>query len=405
MGHEFISANDVSRAVVELENNDIDLIITGLEIRGGGGEYFIRQLNSGTYRDIPVIVMTSNDSMEVRYSMFKLGVVDYIPKDRTFEKSLRMFLSKLVEKDKARDLLTQMHIAVLDDSRTQLQVIKNILTLHGISHVDFFTSARELTDSKNEYHIYFLDLVMPDISGEQVILELRQRYPQCVIIAISGIDNYKVISNVLLTGADDYMLKPFNASIFMARLISNVRMYMLVRELKQKNRELQFSLITDPLTKMFNHRYIYQCLVEEVERSQTSGTPLSIMYLSIDNYEAIIDTNGHAAGDKVVMKIADIIKTEAGSTKHCGRYGNVEFIIVVPGGDADRAYDMAERIRKRVSKIRLHDYTLTISGGVCALKNSESAHDLIRMAESLLFNAKKQGKNRIEKEFNWERFL
>ncbi len=405
MGYNFISANDISRAVFELENNDIDLVITGLEIKGGGGEYFIRQLNSGSYKDIPVIVMTSNDSMEVRFNMFKLGVVDYIPKDKTFKKSLLRFLKKHAEKDTAKNLLQQMHISVLDDSEMQLQVIKNILTLNSVNHVDFFHSPKDLIDSKKEYHIYILDLVMPDISGEQMILQLRQKYPESVIIAISGIDNYKVVSNVLFSGADDYMLKPFNASIFMARLISNVRMYMLIKELKQKNRELKYSLITDPLTKMFNHRFIFQRLEEEVTKSRESGKDLSILFLGIDNFEALNDNYGHTVGDKVLIKVAEVVKSVITNNKLIGRYGGVEFVGMLPGKNSSEAYDIAENIRSRVGKIKIRDTQVTISGGVCQLHEGASAHDLLKTADSLLFNAKKMGKNRIEQSFDWEKFM
>jgi two-component system cell cycle response regulator len=405
MGYNFISANDISGAVYELENNSIDLIITGLELKGGGGEYFIKQLNSGDYKDIPVIVMTSTDSMDVRFKMFKSGVVDYIPKDKTFEKSLTRFLNKLSEKDRAKNLLQQMHIAVLDDSQTQLQVIKNILTLNNVNHVDFFESAIELVDNQKPYHIYILDLVMPDISGEQMILRLRTRFPESVIIAISGIDNYKVVSNVLLSGADDYMLKPFNSSIFMARLISNVRMYMLIKELKQKNRELKYSLITDPLTKMYNHRFIFQRLEEEVEKSKDNKKKLSIIFFAVDNFEALNDNFGHGTGDKVLVKIADVIKSEVSNSKLTGRYGGVEFVVLLPGKSVDDAVKIAESIRVKVAKIKIKDFRVTISGGCCERPEKANARELIKVADTLLFNAKKAGKNRIEHDFDWEKQL
>ncbi|MBN2436197.1 MAG: diguanylate cyclase [Spirochaetes bacterium] len=402
IGLTCITSNDISEAVEKLENNHIDLIITALEIRGGGGEYLIRQLNSGKFRNIPVIVMTSNDSMSTRIKMFKLGVVDYISKDQTFAGALSGFLNKLTEKNRSRSLLKKLSFAVLDDSKTQLQVISNIMSLNKIENVSFFSKGGDLLKSNNRFHIYFVDLVLPDISGEQAILQIRKKYPESLIIAVSGIDNYKVVSNVLLSGADDYILKPFNSSIFMARLVSNVRVFQLVQDLKKKNQELEESLITDPLTGLYNHRFIYSRL-QDIISKKTS--PFSFVFFSVDNFNNVNDTYGHSQGDKVLCKISDVLLGEIEDRSCIGRYGGVEFIVLFPGMTVDKAFPVAEKIRQRVNRITVNNARISVSGGLCQNEGEERAEDLIRKADSLLFNAKHNGKNRIEKSFDWQSYL
>jgi len=398
-----LCANDIDGAFVILSEKHIDLIITGMELRGGGGEFFIKQLNSSDFRDIPVIVLTSNDSMQVRTTMFGLGVVDFIPKDKSFRKKLNIFLQKIIEKDTVKTFLQKIRIAVLDDSRVQINVIKNIFTLNKIEHADFYDNPQALLASDKKYEVYFLDLILPEISGEQVILQLREFYPESVIIAISGIDNYKVVSNVLLSGADDYMLKPFNASIFMARLISNIRHYMLVKELNRKSRELKLSSITDHLTNTRNQHNIFENLEASVNMATGDRSRLALVYVGVDNFEMINERFSHAAGDQVLKKVADIIKEIYPETSLVGRYGGVEFLLIMPGRSLEQAYTTAESVRSRVSKIKIKDTTISVSAGVCEREN-ENAHELLRKADELLFHARKSGKNCVKKEFDWSRW-
>ncbi len=398
-----LCANDIDAAFRILSQQNIDLIITGMELRGGGGEFFIKQLNSSDFRDIPVIVLTSNDTMQVRTTMFGLGVVDFIPKDRSFRKKLNIFLNKIVEKDTAANFLKEIRIAVLDDSKIQINVIRNIFTLNKINNADFYDTPQDLLSSDKRYEVYFLDLILPEISGEQVILQLRERYPDSVIIAISGIDNYKVVSNVLLSGADDYMLKPFNDSIFMARLISNVRHYMLVQELNKTTQELKLSSISDHLTQTCNQHHIFECLENAVSEANQNNSLFSLVYVGIDNFEMINERFSHATGDLVLKKTAEVLKQLYPEPSLIGRYGGVEFLLIMPGKALPEALYFAEKIRARVNRIRIKNINLSVSAGVCE-HEGESAHELLRKADELLFHARKSGKNCVKGEFDWSRW-
>lgn len=398
-----VTANDISSALQQLESRPIDLIITGLELKGGGGEFFIRQLNGGKFRNIPVIVMTSTDTMQVRTEMFKLGVIDFIHKDQAFKSSLLRFLGKMTERDRVRDELINMNIAVIDDSKIQHRVLKNIFQLNRIPHVDFYSDSDFVFTSQKRYQMYLVDLVLPKRSGEQVILTLRKKYPDAIIIAISGIDNYKVVSNVLYSGADDYILKPFNASILMARIISNVRTYLLLKELSSKKRELKQSVVSDSLTGFYNQQHIIRLFKEELEKTYRNNDDFSLLLLDVDNIEMIHDNYGLEMGNKVIRKISQIIKGQLDETCYAGRYGVSEFLVLCPGAASEQICEFAEQIRSRVSAIKAGKLRLSVSGGVCE-SAGESGEELLRKADSLLFNAKKMGKNRIEHDFHWDSY-
>ena len=87
--------------------------------------------------------------------------------------------------------------------------------------------------SEIDFDVYIVDLVLKTMSGKSIILKLRESGIESVIITISGIDHFRTVSNVLSIGADDYVTKPFNTDLFMARLKTNVRSYLLLQEVKR----------------------------------------------------------------------------------------------------------------------------------------------------------------------------
>lgn len=232
-------------------------------------------MNESNYKSIPVIVLTSNDDIESKKKMFELGVIDYILKDNCID-NLFMDINRFKIKDSIDKRLKNIKIAVLDDTNLELEIIRKIFQLNNITNVDYYSKPERLLNSTNEYSLYLVDFILPTISREQVILELRKKYKYSLIITMYSIDNYKVVSNILSSGVDDYIMKPFNENVFMARLKANIRTFLLLEELKQKNPELKKMIKIDRLTKLYNYRYIFERLEEEIELSLRRNKKLSI---------------------------------------------------------------------------------------------------------------------------------
>lgn len=231
-------AESAEDALELLGDEKIDLIITGLELSDISGEEFIEKLRRTQFNGIPVMVISSSDSIEDYEKMFSLGVVDFIhKKDISFERFNR-YIQSILREDKQISKIREMDIAVLDDSQVSLNVIRNIFALNKISKVDYFKDPTELLKTEKQYSIYILDLILPEVSGDEVIMKIREKSSDNVIISISSIKNYKTISNILLIGADDYIIKPFDSNVFMARLKGTVRTLMLLDEIRElkKNR-------------------------------------------------------------------------------------------------------------------------------------------------------------------------
>lgn len=155
----------------------------------------------------------------------------------------------------------------------------------------------------------------------------------------------------------------------------------------------------DPLTQMYNHKYMYLKLEEEIMRAQRYMNPLSIIMLNIDFFKAINQVYGHQVGDNTLITVSRIIKNSLRDIDVAGHYDGVEFLIILPQTLQEHAFLTAERIRKTIEAHVFEEPELhvTISGSVAEFVNQhKSALHLTDTAENLLFKAKANGRNRIE---------
>lgn len=391
----YVGANGEEEAFEILKSQKINLILTAMELETGTSHHFIKNLNESEFRDIPVVVVTGNDSLQNRVSMYELGIVDYIHKNSGVE----LIKQNLLAFRKQDTLLMKMKglaYAVVDDSKVDRKVIERIFSYHEITKVDYYESGQALLESGREYDVYLVDFILQDTSGDKVIMKLRDMGSESVIMVISGIDNIKTVSRVLSLGAGDYITKPFSYDLFMARLKTNVRGYLLFKEVKQKTSELEKMAITDALTGLFNRGHIFTRLNQEVEKAERYGSVFSLLMIDIDNFKHVNDSNGHQFGDEILKVIADVIRMSIRSVDIAGRYGGEEYMVIFPEIKADGVVPVAERIRKGVEALRFpgKEIRVTVSGG--AAEFSGSIDKLVKQADQLLYMAKEGGRNNIK---------
>ncbi len=160
----------------------------------------------------------------------------------------------------------------------------------------------------------------------------------------------------------------------------------------------------DPLTKLYNRRFIVSFAETEVKEALRYNQDLSVIILDIDNFKSVNDTYGHPAGDEVIKKVAEVLRKEIRETDKAGRYGGEEFIVILPNTPSKEALKVAERIRKTVEKSVvpiIHegqplDLKVTVSVGVASLGiHGTSFVDLLQAADLALYESKRNGKNQV----------
>ena len=398
LGHDYIEATSQKETYDQLDQNNIDLIITGLELDDIDGEALIESIMASEYASTPIVVLTSYDNLEIRKKLFQLGVVDYQVKKNFNSNRLKTYIEAIQINEELVKTLKKLKIAVIDDSILAVKVIQNIFELNKVNHVDYFYDAKSLLETDLDYDIYIVDLVLPETTGEALIDELKSNGKDNIVIMISSTSNYKTISHILYSGADDFIVKPFDANTFLVRIKNHIRQHLLLKQLEDKNAQLLKLSITDGLTEVYNHKYIVNRLDEECSRSERYDDKLAIILFDLDNFKKVNDTYGHQFGDEVLIAVAKGIKSVLRASDVIGRYGGEEFLVILPNTDSDEAYVVANKIRETVSNLIFSEvgFSVTLSGGISEF-NHFSYSQMIRQADINLLEAKSTGKNKVLK--------
>ncbi len=165
---------------------------------------------------------------------------------------------------------------------------------------------------------------------------------------------------------------------------------------KDKNIETAARMATtDSLTGLYSRNIFDISLEKEIIKSIRYKKALSLIIIDIDDFKYINDTYGHQAGDKVIVKLVNIINNNLRKADLFARYGGEEFAVIMPETLTGEAYVVSERIRKKVLKsLKVKNQDVTVSIGISTLtKEINSAYDLIKYADDALYRAKEDGKN------------
>lgn len=196
----------------------------------------------------------------------------------------------------------------------------------------------------------------------------------------------------------DFIKDPANTD----ELIIRVNALLRIKALKDK---LERVSTTDDLTGLHNRKYLQERLEEEISRSRRYGTKLSCILFDLDYFKVVNDMYGYEWGDILLTKIANKLNAMIRKEDILTRYGDEEFLLVLPNTSEDNAFLFGERFRREVEKMEFipageeEPHKVTISGGIstypCMPDVEEDANTIIRYAEHALYNAKHRGKNKI----------
>jgi len=168
------------------------------------------------------------------------------------------------------------------------------------------------------------------------------------------------------------------------------------RELEEANAKLLELAVTDGLTGLRNRRAFEASLDHEYEVSLRYGHPLSLLMLDIDNFKSFNDTFGHQEGDRILCHVASLLDGNCRTTDMVARYGGEEFAIILPNTPKEAAADLAERFRWVIAESHVIRHQVTISIGLATLNASiASRSEFVEQADAALYQAKREGKNRV----------
>lgn len=174
-----------------------------------------------------------------------------------------------------------------------------------------------------------------------------------------------------------------------------------ITDLKQKEEELKNLAFLDPLTNLFNRRYFIQSAKSIISLAKRENTDTTIMIIDIDDFKIINDVHGHENGDRVLIFVANTLKTQCRQSDLIARWGGEEFVILLPNTNLKGAKKVASSIKERIANENISmnyntSIKITASMGLSEINNEDDNFEpALNKADKALYKAKNSGKNKI----------
>jgi diguanylate cyclase (GGDEF)-like protein len=279
-------------------------------------------------------------------------------------------------------------------------LIRGLLTAQGYTVAEADTGSHALQQADRvQPDVILLDCDLRTPAGASVLEALRDREAtrHTPVIFLTSGATVADVADGLARGAHDYLRKPVDPAELVARVSAALRVGRLDTELRQRNAELDVVARTDVLTGLFNRRHLEESLRRLSSQARRYSQPLSVVMFDIDNFRAINEEFGEAAGDDVLRTIARRVQASVRDSDIIGRWGGEEFLTLLPMTDVDGARTFGERIRAMIDWAEVvidgvGTVHVTVSAG-CA--EGADVGNLLLACDAALYAAKKSGRNAV----------
>lgn len=441
-GYTVILAEDGNEGIRKIKTEHPSLVITDVLMPGLDGFQLLKEIRRDrSLKDLPIIIYTGTylDSEDEALAR-KIGVSRYLTKPCPSSEILKSVKNVLEAKGRgttvsaeATDLDEPVFLSLYNERLVTKLKSKSIETEHArifLEHLMEGIGDGVVVINRNHRIVHVNTAAAESLGYEKTEMVGRNCYEMihrkqspcesfgimCPLLPVieSGETTSVLHTHIDAIGNEQYIeinaspVTDANGNIFaMVETYRNImdkktdnELVNLVKRLNETQINLKHISITDELTGLRNRRYIMERLDEEFQRARRSGRPLSLMVLDIDHFKQVNDAHGHLFGDIVLRVVSMRIKSNLRRHDLVGRVGGEEFLVVSPDSGLDDSILVAQRIRKIVNEEAICDgmraVNVALSVGVTIMrKNDLSADELFSRADTALYKAKEEGRNRV----------
>ena len=323
------------------------------------------------------------------------------------------------------DHLRQMSILLVDDIEDNVDLIKSMLTRSGFTNILSANSGnaaltqlqQQVKNNVSTIDLVLLDIMMPGMDGYELcrILRSHEEWADIPIIMITANASWqeKVVRESFEVGATDIMFKPIRRVDLIPKIISALslkkerdlrksREQELETELSERRiveARLQHLVNHDDLTGLCNRRRLEQQLEAVVLHARKNGIISALLYIDLDHFKVINDAEGHAAGDRLLIEVANVFRHEIGPAGLLARISSDEYTVLFEDITEDEALKVAERVRRVMEKFQFttnnNTYHIGTSIGVATINpgNIVTSSEILARADQACYVAKTHGRN------------
>ena len=425
---DVITAYNGAEALAVCERAECDIVLLDVMMPDMDGFDVCRRLKSNpATHHIPVVMVTALDQPSDRVKGLEAGADDFLTKPVsdvallsrvrslvrlkmvTDELRMRAVTSREIgiespEREAIADTGRQGRVLIVDDRPSSYERIQATLSTEQTVEVEPEPGEALFRAAEGDYDMLIVSLGLQNFDALRLCSQVRslERTRGLPILAIAEPDNMARLTRGLEIGINDYLVRPIDKNEMLARVRTQIKKKRYTERLRDNVQMSIEMAITDPLTGLFNRRYMETHLASLVEQAANRGKPIAVLILDIDFFKSVNDGHGHDAGDDVLREFALRIRKSIRNIDLACRYGGEEFVIVMPETDMAVAMVVAERLRRRIANEPFaiqngsNSLDVTISVGLADLcEPSDNAATILKRADQALYRAKRDGRNRV----------
>ncbi|RXT29316.1 PleD family two-component system response regulator [Rhizobium leguminosarum] len=425
---DVMTAADGYTALAICERNQVDLILLDIMMPGiDGFEVCERLKASQKTAHIPVVMVTALDQPTDRVRGLKAGADDFLTKpvnDLQLISRVKSLLRLKTLSDELRIRADTAHTMGIDDltragegradeaaqvllvdgrANSQERIIKALKPVADVLALSD-PQAALFEAAESAFDLVIVNANFDDYDPLRLCSQLRSlertRFLPILIITEQGAD--EMVVRALDLGVNDYIIRPVDPNELVARSLTQIRRKRYNDRLRASVKQTIELAVTDPLTGLYNRRYLDNHLNVLFNRSMARGRPLSVLITDIDRFKHVNDTYGHDGGDEVLREFSNRVRSTIRGADLACRYGGEEFVVVMPDTSPEIAAAVAERLRAAIENAPFmlkhagEALNVTASFGIASRITSVLTPDqLMKQADLALYEAKNTGRNRV----------